>query len=476
MLISKHAPAAQTHDSYPPSQADRPIAIGASALSRARRVMDALVGPIGQRGFAVRYWDGTVDAPASIPVWPFTIVITSARALRRVCRLPSELRLGEAFVRGDIDVDGDLEAAAAVGDVIEARLSSPRAVALVAFNALALPDTDGPSPGEHRSRIHELRGRRHSRVRDQAAVRFHYDVGNEFYALWLDRTMVYSCAYFKSADDTIEEAQYAKLDHICRKLRLRPGDRLLDIGCGWGALVRHAAKYYGASATGITLSANQMTWARARIDAEGLAGHCHIEVMDYRDVPPQHFDKIVSVGMIEHVGQSHLPVFFHKVYSLLKPGGLFLNHGIIGSTASPQRLTARLRRIVWRQGAFLDRYVFPDGELTPLPETLRYAELAGFETCDVESLRAHYVLTLRAWVRRLTERRNDAIRLVGADAYRTWRLYMSASAHAFAVGRLGLAQSLVAKPGRDGPAPLPLTRSDLYEPSLIREAQRPTVQ
>lgn len=425
-------------------------------LVRARQVMDALVGPVSDRECAIRFWDGTTDSPPAQAV-PFTLVIRNPSALRRACCPPSELRLGEAFIRGDIDVEGDLVRAAGLLDAIRARLASPRQLANVVRHARALP-----TASEHAARGQPQHGQRHSRARDREAVRFHYDLGNDFYALWLDRAMVYSCAYFEVGDERLDEAQRAKLDHICRKLRLQPGDRLLDIGCGWGALVRHATRCYGARATGITLSPRQALWARDRIAVEGLTGQCTVEVMDYRDIPPQQFDKIVSVGMVEHVGRARLGTYFRKAYALLVPGGLFLNHGIIALTDAARGPATWLGRALWRQGAFLDRYVFPDGELAPLHESTRHAELAGFETRDVESLREHYAMTLRRWVCRLAERERDAIRIAGADAYRTWRLYMAASAHAFATGRIGLAQTLFSKPDGDGQTHLPLTRADLY--------------
>jgi cyclopropane-fatty-acyl-phospholipid synthase len=436
-----------------------------STLASARLVMDALVGPTSERDFAVRFWDGTTDSASPDTAVPFTLVLRSPRALRRACWPPSELRLGEAFTRGDIDVEGDLEEAAGLLDLMRARLSSPWRVATLLRRALALPDidTEAPPPAAHNGHGPEHNGRRHSRARDQAAVRFHYDVGNEFYALWLDRAMLYSCAYFDVGDETIDAAQQAKLDHICRKLRLQPGERLLDIGCGWGALVRHAARCYGVTATGITLSPQQAALARDRIDAEGLTGQCTVEVMDYRDVPARQFDKIVSVGMVEHVGRARLGAYFQKAYSLLAPGGLFLNHSIIALSGFASGPRAWMRRTLWRQGAFMDRYVFPDGEVLPLHVATRHAEQAGFETRDVESLREHYVLTLRRWVRRLAERQREAIRIVGADTYRIWCLYMAASARAFATGRIGLAQTLFAKPDRDGRVDLPLTRGDLYD-------------
>jgi cyclopropane-fatty-acyl-phospholipid synthase len=456
----------------------------------AQRVMDALVGPVAARPFAVRYWDGTTETPPSRAT-AFTLVVTSSRGLRRACLPPSELRLGEAFVRGDLDIEGELEEATMLAEWIRSRLSSPGGIMRLLRRALALSHDGAPADEGHDSGQEHDNGQdnhgvgqdhhgwRPSRARDQESVRFHYDVGNDFYQMWLDRAMVYSCAYFEVGDETIDEAQRAKLDHICRKLRLEPGERLLDIGCGWGALIRHAARCYGAKTTGITLSPQQAALARQRIEAEGLSGQCTVQIVDYRDARADAlagaFDKIVSVGMVEHVGRTRLATYFRKAYELLAPGGLFLNHGIVAvedAGAATHGLVARLRRRLWRQGTFLDRYVFPDGELVPLHESMRHAEEAGFETRDVESLREHYALTLRHWVRRLVEHRDDAIRAVGIDTYRVWHLYMAASAHAFASGRIGITQTLLAKPDRQGHVHAPLTRADLYEMAPINGGAR----
>jgi cyclopropane-fatty-acyl-phospholipid synthase len=295
------------------------------------------------------------------------------------------------------------------------------------------------------------------------AVRSHYDVGNAFYALWLDRRLVYSCAYFATGIEDLDAAQAAKLDHICRKLRLAPGERLLDIGCGWGGLVQYAAEHYGVQALGITLSQPQAELARERIAAAGLADRCQIEVRDYRDLPPDaSFDKIVSVGMVEHVGRRRLPTYFATAWRHLRPGGLFLNHGI-AMAASGNGLSSLLSRLMWRRGGFIQRYVFPDGELASSGEMLRAAEAQGWETRDVENLREHYTLTLRHWVRRLEAAHEEAAQRVGEQTYRVWRLYMAASAHGFAAGRLQLIQTLLSKARADGSSSLPLTRSDLYE-------------
>ncbi|MFC1527060.1 class I SAM-dependent methyltransferase [Candidatus Latescibacterota bacterium] len=284
----------------------------------------------------------------------------------------------------------------------------------------------------------------------------HYDVSNRFYSLWLDRRMLYSCALFRSEDEGLDTAQERKLDYICRKLRLTAGERLLDIGCGWGALIIHAAQRYGVEARGITLSQPQAEMAGERIHAAGLADRCQVEVVDYRDLDrPERFHKLVSVGMVEHVGREQLGEYFRAAYTLLKPGGVFLNHGIADLPTRPPKTA----------GGFIDTYIFPDGDLPPIPQILAAAEDSYFEPRDVESLREHYALTLRHWVRRLEARRDEAIREVGERRYRTWRLYLSGCAHWFACGHVGVYQALFVKP-RQGRSGLPLLRSDWYRPTV----------
>jgi cyclopropane-fatty-acyl-phospholipid synthase len=285
--------------------------------------------------------------------------------------------------------------------------------------------------------------------------------------------MVYSCAYFKTGTETLDEAQEAKLEFICRKLRLRPGETLLDIGCGWGGLVMHAAEHYGVNALGITLSEPQAELARKRIAEAGLGDRCRVEVLDYRDVPPKEkFDKIVSVGMFEHVGRKNLPLYFEQTLRHLAPGGLFLNHGIVDLAARPAGAASRLAAKMWRSGSFIEKYVFPDGELVAPGDVIRFAEDAGFETRDVESLREHYALTLRHWVRRLESRHDEAVRMVGEATYRVWRLYMAGCAHGFARGSLGIVQTLFSKPREDGATVLPPTRADLYDAGPRRQDAR----
>ncbi|HZD05306.1 MAG TPA: cyclopropane-fatty-acyl-phospholipid synthase family protein, partial [Longimicrobiales bacterium] len=294
-------------------------------------------------------------------------------------------------------------------------------------------------------------GSLHSRHRDEQAVRFHYDVGNEFYRLWLDRRMVYSCAYFADPGWSLDRAQEAKLDLVCRKLELRPGQRLLDIGCGWGGLVLHAAARYGVNAVGITLSPSQAELARQRIREAGLEDRCEVRVADYRQMGrDERFDRIASVGMVEHVGRRALPRYFAEAFRLLAPGGLFMNHGIVSLEEPLGRVRRGLRRLRRRTTSFIEGYVFPDAELMPPTEVLEPAERQGFEVRDVESLREHYARTLRHWVRRLEARADQAIALVGEPTYRVWRLYMAASARLFQTARLGVIQTLLARPTEEG--------------------------
>lgn len=435
--------------------------------------MLALFGEPGVRRFDVSYWDGSRESGGARD---FTLVINRPGALRRMLLPPSEISIVEAYLSGDVDVEGDLERAVTLGDAINARLRSAGSIARLARHLLALPSNDGTSDVRSARAEHTVEGagRRHDKARDQSAIQYHYDVGNDFYSLWLDERMVYSCAYWTSPPESLEAAQVAKLDLVCRKLRLRPTDRLLDVGCGWGALVIHAVQHYGVTAVGITLSEAQASLARERVAAAGVSQRCTIELRDYRDLPPTRtFDKISSVGMVEHVGVDNLPRYFSALYGALAEGGLLLNHGIVNVSASrPLRWRQRIERRLWRRDEFIDQYVFPDGKLGPLHAVIAAAENEGFETRDVESLREHYVLTLREWLRRLIARADEARAIVGDRRFRTWRLYMAAAAHGFASGRLNVLQTLLAKPGPSGMVLLPLTRGDLLAP-VTREPAAP---
>lgn len=392
---------------------------------------------------------------------------------------PLELSLSEAFIYGDFDLEGDLFSAFLLLEALFSRTFSLGEIAVLARHVLALPKSEPGRPTQ-RGPAH-LRGALHSRERDRAAIRYHYDVGDDFYALWLDRHRQYSCAYFPTGMEDLDTAQERKLEHICRKLRLRSGERLLDIGCGWGGLAIYAAEKYGVRVLGVTLSENQASYANFQIARVGLGERAWVKLQDYRDLAADSFDKIVSVGMFEHMGRRHLPEYFAQAYRLLKPGGLFLNHGIsrqppvlhltpIRSDLSCHRPKRAGRASAWQRlveryllgaGAFIQRYVFPDSDLAPLSEVNLIAEQAGFEVRDVENLREHYALTLRHRVKRLEARQAEAINVAGEVTYRTWRLYMAASASNFESGALNVNQTLLAKPAA-GQTNLPLSRADLY--------------
>jgi cyclopropane-fatty-acyl-phospholipid synthase len=340
--------------------------------------------------------------------------------------------VGQAFVQGEIEVRGDFVAA-----VRFQLYRSETTVRRRFFDAIC------------RWNPWRLTKRWASRDATARDIRFHYDRSNDFYKQFLDSQMVYSCAYFERADASLDQAQAAKLDHICRKLSLRPRDRFLDIGCGWGALVLNAARKFGARAQGCTLSHRQFEYANQRIQAERLTEKVAVREMDYRDVAGE-FDKISSVGMFEHVGRAQLEDYFRKVHDLLTPGGLFLNHGI--TRPAPLQSDA--------QSLFIARTVFPGGQIVYLHDVIQAAENAGFEVLDVENLRRHYALTCRAWVDRLTSRREACLQTVDQATWRTWCLYLAGSSVAFERGGLGLHQVLLAKRGANGAAPM--TRQHMY--------------
>jgi cyclopropane-fatty-acyl-phospholipid synthase len=296
----------------------------------------------------------------------------------------------------------------------------------------------------------------HRRRDNKANIQHHYDVSNAFYRLWLDRQMVYSCAYFRSATDSIDTAQAQKLDHICRKLRLEPGERFLDIGCGWGALILHAAKNYGVDATGITLSQNQHDHVKARIAEEGLQGRVHVELRDYLDLPEDRpYDKIASIGMFEHVGIRNYPRYFGKIRRVLKPGGFVLNHGITHNWLGATSLGSGI-------GDFIEQYVFPGGQLAHVSRVMQGLAAEGLEVVDGEALREHYARTLWHWVDRLEANAEAARREVGEERFRVWRIYLAGSAHAFDRGWLSIFQLLAGKPLADGSLPHPATRDYMY--------------
>jgi cyclopropane-fatty-acyl-phospholipid synthase len=409
------------------------------------------------RNFVIRLWDGSTLPGISHPA--FTLVLNHPGALRRMFTPPIELSLGEAFIYGDFEIEGDIFSVFSLVDDFASRSFSTGEIIAILREWLALPSSDGQRlQGRGPAR---MRGAVHSLQRDRAAIQYHYDVGNAFYALWLDHNLQYSCGYFPTGKEDVDTAQERKLEHICRKLRLQKGERLLDIGCGWGGLAIYAAKHYGVEVLGVTLSQNQKAWADEWIVRAGLREQVAVQLRDYRDLGDESFDKLVSVGMFEHVGRSHLPEYFAQTYRLLKPGGLFLNHGISRRAGTEAEGQGFIQRRILGRGSFQQRYIFPDGELTPVSEVNVLAEYAGFEVRDVENLREHYALTLRRWVKRLMAHREEAIKVSDEVTYRTWRLYMSASAYGFESGNINVNQTLLAKMER-GHSQVPLTRADLY--------------
>ena len=407
----------------------------------------------------LRLWNGTTlrlgKACLDESQAGFTLIFHSPGVVRTLVLGRDRLRIPEAYFRGDIDFEGDFFAALGLKDHLNTIKLSTLDRLRGLLSAVRLTPSDGASYGSVRQRP-SLEGRAvtaHSKLENSDAIQFHYDVSNEFYALWLDQAMVYSCAYFEQPGVGLEQAQQAKLDHVCRKLRLQPGDRLLDIGCGWGALVIHAATHYGVHAHGVTLSQRQLELARRRISQAGLADRVTVELRDYRDLQGDAvYDKVASVGMFEHVGLKNLPVYFSTVHRLLKPAGLFLNHGITHDVEGWNKTSST---------EFINRYVFPDGQLDTVSNIQRGMEHARFEIADVEALRPHYALTLRHWVSRLEAHHEQALQYVSESTFRVWRLYMAACALEFESGEIGVYQVLASKRAV-GPASLPLTRGHMY--------------
>ena len=358
-----------------------------------------------------------------------TLVIKNPDLVTRLAQ-PSLDLLGTAYVEGQIDLLGPVDEVIRIGDVI----------------TRALGADDFPLP------LREA----HDKATDAEAIAYHYDLSNDFYRLWLDRDMVYSCAYFETGAEDLDQAQQAKLRHLCRKLRLKPGERLLDVGCGWGGLARFAAREFGVSVFGITLSREQLELARERVASEGLQQRVTLELMDYRDLPPDgRFDKVVSVGMFEHVGHANLPLYCQRLFDAVRPGGLVMNHGITARHVDG-------RPVGHGAGAFIDRYVFPHGELPHLVDISRCISEAGLEIVDVESLRLHYARTLGLWSARLEATLEQAQRMIPERALRIWRLYLAGCAYGFRHNWINLHQILASKPLPDGGHELPWSRADLY--------------
>ncbi|MFF4902102.1 class I SAM-dependent methyltransferase [Streptomyces sp. NPDC001068] len=421
----------------------------ADAASRLRSVAEQVLGvPLPVR---LRAWDGSQAGPPGAPA----IVIRNRRALRYMLFKPGELGLARAWVAGDLDIEGDLYGALAAmsgliwergedGRTLVQALRDPEVRAAVReLLRLAGPPLPPTPPREEVRR----RGHLHTRRSDKQAISHHYDVGNDFYETVLGPSMVYSCAYWEDGG-TLESAQRDKLELVCRKLDLNPGQRLLDVGCGWGSMAIHAAREHGVSVVGITLSQEQAAYARKRVADEGLTDRVEIRVQDYRDVRDGPYDAISSIGMAEHVGAEKYLEYASDLYRLLKPGGRLLNHQI---ARRPQRDEG-----AYQVDRFIDSYVFPDGELAPVGTTVTQLERAGFEVRDVESIREHYARTLRRWVVNLEADWARAVRLTTPGRARVWRLYMAASALAFERNRIGVNQVLAVRTPESGASGLPL--------------------
>src|SRR3954451_10774677 len=422
----------------------------ADAALRLKSLVEQLLGiPLPVR---IRAWDGSQAGPPGAPA----LVVRNRRAVRRLLWKPGELGLARAWVAGDLDIEGDLYAALdLMSSLVWDRGEDARSLAqalrdpqvrsaargLVKLAGLPLPPA--PPPEEtRRARTHL-----HTKRSDRRAISHHYDVGNDFYELVLGPSMVYSCAYWQ-AGGTLEGAQRDKLELVCRKLALTPGQRLLDVGCGWGSMAIHAAREHGVSVVGITLSQEQAAYARKRVAGEGLTDKVEIRVQDYRDVTDGPYDAVSSIGMAEHVGAERYLEYAEVLLKLLKPGGRLLNHQI---ARRPQHDES-----AYDLNEFIDAYVFPDGELAPLGTTVTMLERAGFEVRDVESIREHYAHTLRRWVTNLEAQWERAVRLAGPGRARVWRLYMAACALAFERNRIGVNQVLAVRATESGASGLPL--------------------
>ncbi len=426
----------------------------ADAALRLKSLVEQLLGvPLPLR---IRAWDGSQAGPPGAP----TLVVRNRRAVRRLLWKPGELGLARAWVAGDLDVEGDLytalglisglvwerdEDARGAGQALRDPEVRAAVRGLVALAGPPLP------PAPPREEVRRPRRRLHTKRTDKRAISHHYDVGNDFYEIVLGPSMVYSCAYWPAPEadgGTLETAQRDKLELISRKLDLAPGLRLLDVGCGWGSMAIHAAREHGVSVVGITLSQEQAAYARKRVADEGLTDRVEIRVQDYRDVTDGPYDAISSVGMAEHVGAERYLEYAAVLHRLLKPGGRLLNHQI---ARRPEREGS-----TYSVDAFIDSYVFPDGELAPVGTTVTQLERAGFEVRDVESIREHYALTLRRWVTNLEGEWARAVGLAGAGRARVWRLYMAASALAFERNRIGVNQVLAIRTPESGVSGLPL--------------------
>ena len=401
------------------------------AFARTAPLRREIAAALPERPFALRFWDGTTVG-ATQPDAP-TFSFRSPEALAHVIRAPGELGLGRAYVLGLIETD-DIEKSLRVVDTFEAPRVSPAqlaklGVALIRACGLVRP------PRIPASEL-RLTGERHTAARDRRAVRYHYDAGNDFFALFLDPSMTYSCAYFKGGAQTLQDAQQAKLDLVCTKLDLQDGERILDVGCGWGSFAIHAAANYGVDVLGVTLSEQQVKLGRERVREAGLQDKVQLRVADYRELAGGQFDAISSIGMVEHVGEERIDLYMSTLSELLRPGGRLLNHGI-----------AKLMDFDTKdEGAFSERFVFPDGVPLPLSRIVQAMERTGLVVSHVEGLPEDYAETLRYWIAAYEERYGEAVRLAGEERARVWKLYLRAAHAGFTTGWASVYQVLASMP------------------------------
>ena len=401
------------------------------AFARTAPLREAIEATLPERPFAVRFWDGTTIAATQDPAPTFTI--RSPKALAHVLKAPGELGLGRAYAQGLIEAD-DLDAALLLVDHFEPPRPAPRQIlklvgGLLQATGLTLPP---PRPATEL----RLKGERHTLARDRRAVRHHYDAGNEFFKLFLDDSMTYSCAYWRTGAKTLDEAQDAKRELVCTKLALKPDERLLDVGCGWGSMAIHAATRHGARVLGVTLSEPQVEEARKRAQEAGVADRVEFRVADYRELHEEPFDAISSIGMVEHVGEERIDLYARTLHGLLRPGGRLLNHGI-----------AKLEDLDTKdEGPFSERFVFPDGVPIPLSRIIRALERTGFATRHVEGIAEDYAETIKHWIERYESRYDEAVRLAGEERARVWKLYLHAARQGFVTGWASVYQVLATRP------------------------------